>query len=898
MLIGLTWAQTAHAQVQPTNVEALHRSGQTFITWREVPDQPAGQYRVYRHDEPITADNVDRAQRLYEVPRDSGRLTTARYRLNDVWTDRYIGRLVIEDRAPPLAEGTGLLVWTLAPGDFEADITGDGYYAVTVSIDGAENRADFSAENTLGPLREGVADPVPVEVDFDVGIGGHLYLQYMDLRNWNPTFNAPRTQSYDGLDPADPAVRNALQYAYDYVVYEPYPDICGGEVPEGPFPMLMLLHGHGGNNYGPYTQLTEDYWCSYYIYPIDQRESWYFGFARDTDYRTSAVENPDDVIVNYGEQRLLRMIYDLQRDPFHGPRLDRRRLYVLGHSMGGSGALALAMRYPNVFAAAYASEPMTNFREAGTQGGTEWARELIPKWGSFEANLPIVIDGPGDWADHLEPYQGTGIWDWQNHQQNFVDRVGDEMALFGLAHGFRDNVVEWTTQARPIYPILDGARRPWGGFISADGHRWQGFRGMPPTFAENPSSTPFAGLQVVIDETVPGLSNFTGHELPLPPEPERTVPSETPPEEYPPTGGYNSVLDWSASWNAWDEAPVDETHRWQISLRTTDGTEGTVDITPRRLQTFCLIQGVEYTWETRRVADDTLVATATATPDPHGLLTLVGVPVDGQGTRILITRPAGGVEAGEPDLRMSIEPVSDRAIAGRDYTHSVIIENVSDHDAPSVVVVNRLTNATLVSTQPDAGHCVAEEGGATCRLGRIGAGERSSTRVTWRLEQAGRQDNELTVRSFGCDGESFADSHSAALEVGDFEEPDAEIPPVLPDPDAGVDAAPAAEDADLSLSDGPIEVDATPLPDADATPSPTQDADAEPPFISEKPDRALPNRQMPPPRQQPAPYCPVSCECKDEGCQTTPGAGPRLPWPAALMGLLLLLVIRRRSSCR
>jgi hypothetical protein len=140
-----------------------------------------------------------------------------------VWDERYVERFVIEEGAPPLAAGLGLLVWTLAPVDFEGTQSGAGYYAVTTVTEGIENRTEFGTGNTTGPIAEQVADPLPVEISVDaIDPGGHIFIQYMPLRDWNVTFHAPNPgNGFYGLEAAAPAVANALQYAYDYAVYAP-----------------------------------------------------------------------------------------------------------------------------------------------------------------------------------------------------------------------------------------------------------------------------------------------------------------------------------------------------------------------------------------------------------------------------------------------------------------------------------------------------------------------------------------------------------------------------------------------------------------------------------------------------------------------------------------------------
>ena len=605
-------SDTNTALRQPTNFAAFHRSGQTFLTWDERPGLSGESYRVYRHAQPITAGNLAAATRLYEVWEGSANFYANHYS-DGGWQPRYFERVVVANQGAPLPAGTGLLVWTLATNDFAGGATGTAYYAVTtVNAEGAENTNDFESGNTLGPLAEGIAEPLPVEANLSVGTRGHLYLQFMDLRNWNPTFHAPNPgNGHLGLDSESPAIRHALAYVYDYVVFEPD---CGTNA----VPATLSLHGWGGNSYGPVVADPDPWdWCTYRIYPVDQSETWWFGFAQTNDFRHGGEIAAGDAIVNYTEQRVLRMLRDLERQP-PGPPVDTNRVYVYGQSMGGSGALAFALRYPTVFAAAYASEPMTDYATSGDGGGDDWRGDVESKWGARALNLPIHLDAPADWADPLQAYAGTGVWDWQNHRANATNRLGDESVPFGVGHGTNDMVIEWPTQGRPVYGALDASRRCWGGAVTEGGHSWLGFAGLPPNLAPDPSLAPFANFQVVRNETVPGLSRDSGD-------------LASPPIQ---TGGYHQALEWSAGWNAWDGAPQDAETIWQMSLRATDATPHTVDVTPRRTQQFRLAPGSVANWQNRRVSDNVQIQSGTAVADAFGRVTASNLIVGTAGNRV------------------------------------------------------------------------------------------------------------------------------------------------------------------------------------------------------------------------------------------------------------------------
>jgi len=203
-----------HRPRQPTNLRAFYRSGQVFLTWRQIPHDGAffdSTYRVYRHEEPITAENLHEATLLGEVHRLSQlnyrRTMTARggdygpwkyyvaalghetYRkgeshqermrrilpllpqrfnfvIDDTWPRRIEGGRFLDRpkpservqvyQGPQLSDETGLFVHTVGR-------PGRAFYAVTSVVEGNENRQDFSAENSLRePVAQKAETPRPV----------------------------------------------------------------------------------------------------------------------------------------------------------------------------------------------------------------------------------------------------------------------------------------------------------------------------------------------------------------------------------------------------------------------------------------------------------------------------------------------------------------------------------------------------------------------------------------------------------------------------------------------------------------------------------------------------------------------------------------------------------------
>ena len=193
---------------QARSATALHRGGQTFVTFEEIDDRSAEpsptwaelkgrldgmdaerevRYRVYRHSAPITAASLPQAELLGEVEPMSGYNVRGRSvdelialhrrrAIDDIelakrlarthYFDRYtpampamgelpVRRLAIED-GKPLPPRTGLYVHHPAR-------AGRAWYAVVAVVDGVANAGDFSAANSLAkPVEERVGTGEPV----------------------------------------------------------------------------------------------------------------------------------------------------------------------------------------------------------------------------------------------------------------------------------------------------------------------------------------------------------------------------------------------------------------------------------------------------------------------------------------------------------------------------------------------------------------------------------------------------------------------------------------------------------------------------------------------------------------------------------------------------------------
>ncbi len=160
-------------------------------------------------------------------------------------------------------------------------------------------------------------------------------------------------------------------------------------------------------------------------------------------------------------------------------------------------------------------------------------------------------------------------------------------------------------------------------------------------YKSKPVRGSFWNYKVVLNETVPGLSNLAGVQYQGGDPPKK---GNSPMEVVTavPVTTFHLNLLWSASWNAWDGPPRDQPSEWQMSFCSTaldsqrcgTGPAMVVDVTPRRVQRFVITPGQTYNWEVRRASDNAFIANGTATAG--NLLTIPRVQIWPEGVRLRI----------------------------------------------------------------------------------------------------------------------------------------------------------------------------------------------------------------------------------------------------------------------
>ncbi|HMF10994.1 MAG TPA: hypothetical protein VKE94_01775 [Gemmataceae bacterium] len=144
------------------DIRVTSRYGQTFVSWKDVAAGEEGakyRYRLYRSDQPITADNIKQAELCFHgVLNNSARLFGTSFTMKDR-LDAPKPYSVLEEGGKPLPPWSGLAVHTVRK-------EGKAYYAV-VAVDEktqAMSRVVPGKSATTEAIEEKVAPIQPIKL--------------------------------------------------------------------------------------------------------------------------------------------------------------------------------------------------------------------------------------------------------------------------------------------------------------------------------------------------------------------------------------------------------------------------------------------------------------------------------------------------------------------------------------------------------------------------------------------------------------------------------------------------------------------------------------------------------------------------------------------------------------
>ncbi|MFO7898138.1 MAG: sugar-binding protein [Planctomycetota bacterium] len=606
--LGITYEGVpAAVPPQVKDVKAVHRAGQTFITWREIEDlvqtdtatwgaikgvldgldaKRRVRYCVYRSDRPITAKtlvsaeliarvkplscwningrNVDRPVDLY-IEHANGLVTGhgnpfGQARLDGKWgLDCPIDRLVIADGAAALPRATGLYVHT--PG-----MKGKAYYAVVTCIDGVQNTRDVGGANTASVSEEaGIGEPV-------------LQRTMPKMTRFN--YKQKRLHYVRWLAP--PYTHRPSQY-YNWSVG--VPDAAGEE------PSLELnLHQNG-----------HSYWRT--IYRIDPEgivlcphdfpiASWWYGYHESLGTLKSFKQG---IVQPYTERRLLAFVeWACRKWP-----VNRKRILVTGVQVGasGSGALHIGLRHPGVFNMVLAGHPATDYARVARPAHRYWkrvAKTCEPIWGKLE------------WK--IKTDTGRDVWD----ELNLIRMIKERPTTLGLPLVTMTSNSEYkNVNAREFFAVMMERRAP---LIAS--FTWAGARLIPVSM--NATYPTAVRLDVRKDKSMLAFSS----------------PAELKVVKSGRMGTINTALRWAEV--------ADTADRYEATVRNVGRGNITADVAVYRLQKFRVVKGKACAWRLMSADGKTEVQKGAGKVGDDGLLVLPGVKLNVGSCRLIVTAAEEG----------------------------------------------------------------------------------------------------------------------------------------------------------------------------------------------------------------------------------------------------------------
>ena len=581
---------TAIYQEQAHRLSVFHRSGQTFITWKEIPYDGIFydmRYHVYRAAFPINNENLLDAELIADVNQNS----SYNARRSEVLKADY--NYIIHDDGEELSDDTGLFVYTVKN-------EGEFYYAVTSVMEGNENRTDFSFENAL---QEAISE----SIDLPSAVRQRL-----------TDDNGKKVQEY--VHWADHTMSYKVGHGFNFMIN--IDDNFDTEVPSA---VEIMLGGRSTNYYNGWannkmiTIVPDDYMpptknMPYDGYQYDSLQTWWSGCRNN--YKT---QEKGGIFIPYTQNRIMYYIDFVKKQHL----VDENRIYVRGGSMGGTGAMNFGLKHPEIFASVHSAVGCPNWAlnihgvDENYQVTNEgWRNEGRRLWGNPEDDIRLA--------------DGTPVWLWMNSGWYALNHMNNEMPFLSMTNGKRDGSIQHFPLPQ-FYKDMKDAKRAFNANIFDGGHSGYDsvFASLFGTIVKNESVPAFNHLS--IDANPGQIHTETGMATVLD---FSTSPHIFDGDASGVINGYR-MLEWSRKLYGFDDSDIDDMvdapDRYELAMRLNENSpslEATADITPRKLQAFSVIPGKMYFWENKRLESGEIIQSGTSTADDYSLVTIPGFIIE------------------------------------------------------------------------------------------------------------------------------------------------------------------------------------------------------------------------------------------------------------------------------
>ncbi len=349
-------------------------------------------------------------------------------------------------------------------------------------------------------------------------------------------------------------------------------------------PLLVQVHEWGGNfqrqeDLAAWVPEEYDFVMLYFQYQpsSNNEDDWWFGTHWDGQCHMWAHQ----AVMTIVREVIASTIVP---DNLAGVTVDPERVWLYGHSIGGTGAWQLGIRNPDVFAAVHAHSGFARFTDPVGPFQVQFDADIV---GGPGEGIVVTADDGLDYP--ARDYSNLAWW-----LQNYRDPSA-EAPFVAITAGTGDDTVPAASGGDLMQPVLDSQRRGFYYYRHAGGHSDYCFIQMNWLW------------NFRHDQSFLAFTNRAGYGV---------APGEI-----------GEINDLNA--HSWDpESIVDQLAHYEVQLLG----PGTADVTPRRLRNFVVTPNGAYTyWLDQQSGPGTALSA-----DGDGLLTVPAVA----GAHLLIVEPS------------------------------------------------------------------------------------------------------------------------------------------------------------------------------------------------------------------------------------------------------------------